>query len=115
MPTPRKFEHVDFDVEKSLYLDEANDSIGQLSANNHSDGGLMVHRVHTNLTDTLESHSDVKHQPEQIATEKGMTTSIDMTPTNNEKAEAISTDSEELVKKESKFGLFYKRHRVWFQ
>jgi hypothetical protein len=115
MPTSRDFERVDYDVEKILYPDEVNDSIGQLSSTNQHEGGLMVHRVHTNLTDTLEFHSDVKNKFEAIPTEKGITTSIDMTPTNDEKTEGISTDSEEEVKKESRFGLFFKRHRVWFQ
>lgn len=75
----------------------------------------IIYRVHTNLTDTLESHTDIKNTPKPIIIEKGVATSIDMGAINDNHTEAIITDNKEERKKESKFGLFYRRHRIWFQ
>ena len=74
----------------------------------------MVHRSNTNVTDTLENHSDVRNKTNNF--EKATTTSIDMLPTQDEKNENFSnTDDEEEVKNPSKFSLFYQRHTRWFQ
>lgn len=112
MPGSREFDRVDYNLEKTLYPDEP------IAEGTSAPDHLMVHRLHTNLTDTLESHSDVKHTPPPATiSEKGMTTSIDM-PQNDEKASfEISTDDdgEDEVKRDSKLSLFYKRHKVWFQ
>lgn len=81
----------------------------------HTDENLMVHRLHTSLSDTLESHSDVKNKSTSANIEKGTTTAIDMPPSQNEKGEEYSTDGEEEIKKPSKFSLFYQRHLPWFQ
>ena len=113
MPGSREFDRVDYDLEKTLYPDEPIVAEGT-SMPDH----LMVHRLHTNLTDTLESHSDVKHaRSPATATEKGMTTSIDMPKIDEKASLEISTDEdgEDEVKRDSKLGLFYKRHKVWFQ
>lgn len=74
---------------------------------------LMVHRTNTNLSDTLDSHSDVK----KPITEKSTTTAIDIPACHDDKDEVFSSDchEEEYVKKVSKFGLFYQRHLPWFQ
>lgn len=112
MPGSREFDRVDYDLEKTLYPDEPN------AEGTSTPDHLMVHRLHTNLTDTLESHSDVKQAPRPAPiTEKGMTTSIDMPQQKDDKASVeISTDDgEDEIKKDSKFSLFYKRHKVWFQ
>ncbi|GAA5796581.1 Na+ dependent nucleoside transporter C-terminus-domain-containing protein [Helicostylum pulchrum] len=72
-----------------------------------------VHRVHTNLTDTLESHSDVKQKP----SEKGSSTAINIPSTLDEKAEAYSDsqgEEEEEKKKPGKIALFYQKHLPWF-
>ncbi|KAL0137238.1 H+/nucleoside cotransporter [Mucor lusitanicus] len=111
MPGSREFDRVDYDLEKTLYPDEPN------AEGTSTPDHLMVHRLHTNLTDTLESHSDVKQAPRPAPiTEKGMTTSIDMPQQKDDKASVeISTDDgEDEIKKDSKFSLFYKRHKVWF-
>lgn len=74
----------------------------------------MVHRVHTNLTDTLESHSDVKQKP----SEKGSSTAINIPSTLDEKAEVYSDsqgEGEEEKKKPGKIALFYQKHLPWFQ
>lgn len=88
-----------------------------MSIHNNQPSGVptednLMHRTHTNLTDTLESHSDVK-KPVQ---EKCTTTAIDIPSTLDEKNEVFSDCNEsEHVKKASKLGLFYKRHLPWFQ
>lgn len=80
----------------------------------HNEDHLMVHRLHTNLTDTLESHSDVKKKPANY--EKGTSTAIDIPSSQDEKVEEVSTDEpDEEVKNPSKFSLFYRRHLPWFQ
>lgn len=113
MPGSREFDRVDYDLEKTLYPDEP--IVEGTSTPDH----LMVHRLNTNLTDTLESHSDVKHAPPPhgTATEKGMTTAIAMPQIDEKASLEISTDDdgEDEVKRDSKLSLFYKRHKVWFQ
>lgn len=80
----------------------------------HNEDNLMVHRLHTNLTDTLESHSDVKKNTNNY--EKGASTAIDIPSSQNEKVDEVSTDEQdEEVKNPSKFSLFYQRHIRWFQ
>ncbi|CAO3635031.1 unnamed protein product [Mucor hiemalis] len=79
----------------------------------HNEDNLMVHRLHTNLTDTLESHSDVKKNTNNY--EKGASTAIDIPSSQNEKVDEVSTDEQdEEVKNPSKFSLFYQRHIRWF-
>lgn len=95
--------------EKGLYTQE--EGVTQ------TDDNLMIYRTHTNLTDTLEHHSDVKNKANADNIEKGYTTAIDIpsSSTNDEKAEQLSQDSEEEVKKVSRLTLFYRRHLKWFQ
>lgn len=88
-----------------------------MSTHNNQPSGVpaednLMHRTHTNLTDTLDFHSDVKTP----VNEKCTTTAIDIPSTLDEKDE-ISSDCHEPehVKKVSKLGLFYRRHLPWFQ
>jgi DNA-binding transcriptional regulator GbsR (MarR family) len=96
--------------EKGLYTQE--EGVSQ------TDENLMVHRMNTNLTDTLESYSDVKKKVNPHNVEKGHTTAIDIPhsdATTDEKSEQLSQDSEEEVKEVSRLTLFYRRHLKWFQ
>ncbi|KAI8084105.1 Na+ dependent nucleoside transporter C-terminus-domain-containing protein [Gilbertella persicaria] len=68
----------------------------------------MVYRTQSNLTETLESHSDVKGQ-----NEKATSTAIDMPSTISEQGSS-TIDEEEIIKKDTWLSLFYKRHRPWF-
>lgn len=78
---------------------------------------IMVHRVNTNLTETLETHSDVKKKPTD--TEKASATAIDIPSRLDEKTETYSDikeeQEEEHVKKTTWLKLFYMRHLPWFQ
>ncbi|KAI9356811.1 Na+ dependent nucleoside transporter C-terminus-domain-containing protein [Pilaira anomala] len=76
----------------------------------------MVHRVNTNLTETLETHSDVKKKPTDA--KKGLATAIDIPSRLDEKIETYpdikEEQEEEQVKKTTWFKLFYMRHLPWF-
>ncbi|KAI9470100.1 MAG: Na+ dependent nucleoside transporter C-terminus-domain-containing protein [Benjaminiella poitrasii] len=75
----------------------------------------VVHRIHTNITDTLESHSDMKHTTNDEKTDNAMTTAIDMTSASTTEDDStsveISTDDEEEPKKSSVFHRYYRRYR----